>query len=465
MAMFKRLKDFIIIGGIILFLSVLLLPQPEGLTVAAKSSIALFILCLSLWISNAIPLAITSLLGIILIPLLGILELDEAFALFGNKAIFFILGALILAAGIYQTGLGSRIAFSILKKFGQSPRKLLLGILLTSALLSCIMPEHAVAALLLPIILEVATSLELKPLESNYGKLLFLSMAWGAIIGGITTFLGGARNLLAVGLLEKNYDISIGFFEWIKYSWPIPTLILLVTYFIIAKLVKIDIDSIELARETLEAEITSRGAMSSKEKKLMLVLIAVLFSWLFLSSIIDIAITSILGAVLTFAIQVVEWHDIEEYVNWGVILMYGGAIAVATSLVRTGATNWLSEAVFVHLNLSPFIFLIFLAIFTMLLTEGISNAAAVAIVLPLAYSIGDIYQINPIIITLSVALPGGLAFSLPMGSPPNAIAYSSGYYRISDVVKFGLILMLISWLAYMLVAKFYWPLIGLKILI
>jgi sodium-dependent dicarboxylate transporter 2/3/5 len=463
--MLRRLKKIIITCGFILFLSLLLLPEPQGLVVAAKNSIALFILCLSLWVSNVIPLAITSLLGIVLIPLLGILEVDEAFALFGNKAIFFILGALILATGIYQTGLGSRIAFNILKRFGHGPRQLLLGILLTSALLSCIMPEHAVAALLLPIILEIATSLDLRPLQSNYGKLLFLSMSWGAIIGGITTFLGGARNLLAVGLLERNYGISIGFFEWVKYSWPIPILILIVTYFIIAKLVKIDIDSIEPARERLKRHVEEEGMMSIKEKRLTVVLVMVLCGWLFLSSIVDIAIISVLGAVLTFVIKVVEWSDIEEYINWGVILMYGGAIAVATSLVRSGATTWLSETIFTHLALPPFIFLVFLAIFTMLVTEGISNVAAVAIILPLAYTIGEIYHINPIIITLSVALPGGLAFSLPMGSPPNAIAYSSGYYRISDVVKFGVILMLVSWIAYILVARFYWPLIGLEIVI
>jgi sodium-dependent dicarboxylate transporter 2/3/5 len=465
MTIFSKIKKLIVILGLILFLALLIIPTPEGLSLAAKNSIALFVLCLSLWVSNVIPLAITSLLGIVLIPLLNILEVEESFALFGNKAIFFILGALILASGIYKTGLGSRIAFTLLRRFGQGPRKLLIGILLTSAALSCIMPEHAVAALLLPIVLEIATSLDLAPLQSNYSKLLFLSMAWGAIVGGITTFLGGARNLLAVGLLEKNYGISIGFFEWIKYSWPIPTLILIVISVMIYKFIEIDIDSIQAAQDKLKKKMIEAGAMSVKEKKLSLVLILVVSSWLFLSKRIDIAIISILGAVLTFVIQVVEWKDIEEYINWGVILMYGGAIAVATSLVRTGATDWLSGAVFSHLELSPFVFLIFLAIFTMALTEGISNVAAVAIILPLAYSIGDIYQINPIIITLSVALPGGLAFSLPMGSPPNAIAFSSGYYRISDVVKFGVILMMVSWLVYILVAKFYWPLIGLEIII
>ena len=463
--MFENFKKIIVALGIVLFIALLLLPTPEGLTRAGQNSFAVFILCLTLWISSVIPLSITSLLGIALIPLLGVLELEQTFALFGNKAIFFILGALILAAGIYQTGLGSRISFVLLKNFGQGPKRLLISILLTSAFLSCIMPEHAVAALLFPIIIEIATTLELEPLQSNYGKLLFLVMAWGAIAGGITTFLGGARNLLAVGLLEKNFSgLSIGFFEWIKYSWPMPTIILVVIYLMIEHYFEIDIDDISAAHRKLAKDMEKRGPMSKIEWRLTIVLIAVVFSWLFISKWIDIAIIAILGAVASFVAGVVEWQDIEDYINWGVILMYGGAIVVATSLVQSGATEWLSQAVFANLELSPRIFLGFLAIFTMLVTEGVSNVAAVAIVLPLAYSVGNIYGINPIIITLSVALPGGLAFTLPMGSPPNAIAFSSGFYRVKDVVKLGLLLMFVSWMAYLITSNLYWPLLGLEIM-
>ena len=462
--MFNKAKKVIVVAGISLFLLIIFILQPQGLTVAGKRSLAVFVLCLSLWVSQAIPLSVTALLGIGLMPLLNIMGLDHTFALFGNKAIFFILGALILAAGLYQTGLGSRIAFRIIGTFGSSPRLLLIGITVSAAFLSCIMPEHAVAALLFPIILEIVVSLDLKPLQSNYGKLLFLSMAWGAIIGGITTYLGGARNMLAVGLLEENYNITIGFFEWITYSWPIPFLLLSIFILMIIFVFKIDIEDISGAHIKLEEKIKNAGKMDIKEKKLSIVTILVILCWLFLSHKIHISITAIIGGVLTFIFGIVEWQEIEEYINWSVILMYGGAIVVASSLVETGVTTWLSEAIFSNLKLTPFVFLALLAFFTILLTEGVSNVAAVAIVLPLAYSIGDAYSINPVIITLSVALPGGLAFMLPMGTPPNAIAFSSGYYRIKDAVRWGFILNIIAWLIYIVVARFYWPLIGLEIL-
>jgi len=463
--MFKYFKEIIKYTGIILFVILLVMPTMVGLNPAGQRALAVFVLVLSLWVSHVLPLSVTSLLGIALLPLLNVMSIEYTFSLFGSKAIFFILGALILASGLYQTGLGSRLAFKIISFSGSSPLKLLYGILFTAAFLSLIMPEHAVAALLFPIVLEIAVSLDLKRLESNYGKLLFLTMAWGTVIGGITTYLGGARNLLAVGLLEKHYGISIGFFEWIKYSWPLPFLLLIIFAVIIAKFAEIDIQDTSRSLEKLKAESEAKGDFSKAEKKLILILGAVVCSWLFLSNLINIAITALLGGVLVVAFKVVAWQEVEAYVNWGVILMYGGAVVVAFSLVETGVTDWMADRYFSQLDLAPFLFIVLLAIFTSILTEGVSNVASVAVILPVAFSAAEAYSLNPVLLTLSVALSGGLAFLLPMGTPPNAIAFSSGYYQIKDALKWGFLLKVIGWLIYILVARFYWPLIGLDIFI
>ena len=459
---FKEISRYI---GIIFFIILLVMPTMAGLTPAGQRALAVFVLVLSFWVTHVLPLSVTSLLGIALLPMLNVMSIEYTFSLFGSKAIFFILGALILASGLYQTGLGSRLAFKIISFSGSSPLKLLYGILFTAAFLSLIMPEHAVAALLFPIVLEIAVSLELKPLESNYGKLLFLTMAWGTVIGGITTYLGGARNLLAVGLLEKHYGISIGFFEWIKYSWPLPFLLLIVFAVIISKFADIDIEDTSHSLEKLKAKSEAKGSLSGAEKRLIIILAAVVFSWLFFSNLINIAVTALLGGVLIVAFKVISWKEVEEYVNWGVILMYGGAIVVASSLVETGVTDWMAARFFSQLELAPFIFIFLLAIFTSVLTEGVSNIASVAVILPLAFSAAEAYSLNPVLLTLSVALSGGLAFLLPMGTPPNAIAFSSGYYEIKDALKWGLLLKVIGWIIYILVARFYWPLIGLEIFI
>ena len=463
--MFKYFKEIIKYLGIISFIIILVMPTMTGLNPAGQRALAVFVLVLTLWVSHVLPLAVTSLLGIALLPLLDIMSIEYTFSLFGSKAIFFILGALILASGLYQTGLGSRLAFKIISFSGSSPLKLLYGVLFTAAFLSLIMPEHAVAALLFPIVLEIADSLGLKPLDSNYGKLLFLTMAWGTVIGGITTYLGGARNLLAVGLLENHYGISIGFFEWIKYSWPLPFLLLIVFALIIAKFAEIDIQDTSGSLKKLKSESEAKGSLSEAEKKLILILAAVVFSWLFLSNLIHIAVTAILGGVLIVVFNVVGWKEVERYVNWGVILMYGGAVVVASSLVETGVTKWMAARFFSQLDIAAFLFIVIIAIFTSILTEGVSNVASVAVILPLAFSAAEAYNLNPLMITLSVALSGGLAFLLPMGTPPNAIAFSSGYYKIKDALKWGLLLKVIGWLIYILVARFYWPLIGLEIFI
>ncbi|MFP4020108.1 MAG: SLC13 family permease [Halanaerobium sp.] len=463
--MSKYFKEIIKYIGIIFFIILLTMPPLVGLNPEGQRALAVFVLVLSFWVTHVLPLSVTSLLGIALLPLLNVMSIEYTFSLFGSKAIFFILGALILASGLYQTGLGSRLAFKIISFSGNSPIKLLYGILFTAAFLSLIMPEHAVAALLFPIVLEIAVSLDLRPLESNYGKLLFLTMAWGTVIGGITTYLGGARNLLAVGLLEKHYGITIGFFEWIKYSWPLPFLLLIVFALIITKFADIDINDTSRSLKKLKAKSEAKGNLSASEKRLIVILGAVVFSWLFLSHLINIAVTAILGGVLIVAFKVVSWKEVEEYVNWGVILMYGGAIVVASSLVETGVTDWMAERFFSQIELAPILFIFLLAVFTSILTEGVSNIASVAVILPLAFSAAEAYSLNPILLTLSVALSGGLAFLLPMGTPPNAIAFSSGYYEIRDALKWGLLLKVIGWIIYVIVARFYWPLIGLDIFI
>ncbi len=463
--LYPVIKKAILITGILLFLILIIIPAPTGLSPEGKRALAVFSLCISLWVTGYLPLAITSLLGMSLIPLLGIIDAAEAFALFGDRAIFFILGALMLAAALYKTGLGARLAYFLLLRFNKRPRNIILGIMLSAAFLSCLMPEHAVAAMLFPIVLEIAHSMKLKPLKSEFGKALFIALAWGAIIGGITTYLGGARNLLAVSLLEKNYGLTIGFFEWISYVIPIPVIILFIAYFLLTYSIKPELDNVQAAYDSLKHKLDKQGALSKEELKLTIVLLTVITLWLFFSSSVHISVTALLGGVAIFIFRVINWQDMVGYINWGVILMYGGAIVVASAITKTGATAWLAEQFMANLYLTPLVFIVVIALFTVTLTEGISNVAAVAIMVPLAFSLGDVLNLNPIVVTMLVALPGGLAFCLPMGTPPNAIAFSSGYYRISEVAKIGVILNIISVSVILLVALLYWPLLNLNLVI
>ncbi|RMG54318.1 MAG: sodium/sulfate symporter, partial [Gammaproteobacteria bacterium] len=190
--------------GLLALLALILVQSspPDGLDAGGWASLVIFLLCLILWVTQLLPLAVTSILGLALLPLLGVMPAADAFAFFGNPAVFFILGAFMLAAGVMQSGLSERLALQVLDRFSTSPQRLLLAMLLLPALMACVMPEHAVAALFLPIAWELVRSLNLRP-GHRYAQLLFFALAWGSIIGGVVTLLGGARGPLALALSQE----------------------------------------------------------------------------------------------------------------------------------------------------------------------------------------------------------------------------------------------------------------------
>ncbi len=456
-------NKYILAFCLALLFAIMIFPAPDGISNKAKGALAVFAVAIILWVSNALPLAVTGVLIITLIPLLKIMPPEQAFALFGNQAVFFILGALIIATAMTKSGLSRRMALLILSHFDKSPRYLILGILVTCAFMSFIMPEHVVAALMFPVIVSIVSSLDIPSFGSDYGTVLFLSMAWGAIIGGVGTLLGGARNPLAIAIMEERFHVTISFFEWMKAVCPLSFLLLGICYIIILISFKIEIKDVNAASKKLKEELSQIGSLSFLEKKILFIIILTISLWIFASPALGIAVISLLSVILLFSFECLNWDDVHQYVNWGIILMYGGAVVLAKALEYTGATYWLVKR-FIGLGpQTPFFTLIFFALLAKLLTEGVSNVACVAIILPIAISLCPAMGISPKVMVYFVAVSSGLAFILPISSPPNAIAYSSGYYEISKVIKPGLILSLLTLIAFILMTLIYWPFIGLKI--
>jgi sodium-dependent dicarboxylate transporter 2/3/5 len=446
--------------GIVLALFAVLSPPLEGLSRAGQNALGAFFLCLALWITGVLPLAITGLLAIVLLPLLGVMSPFEAFSLFGNSAVFFILGAFILSAGLMTTGLSKRLALLLLVPFGSSPGKLRNGILFTSAFLAFWMPEHAVAAMFFSIVLEIVHTLRLKPLHSKYGASLFIAMAWGSIIGGVTTFLGGARNPLAVGMLRETFGQSIGFLEWVVAVIPAVVVILALSSVMIRWFFPSELGDVESAARRLRSDIQSIGKMSRREMGAGIVMGLTILAWVFLGQRIGVSTLAILGAVGLFVFRIVTWKDVESYVNWGILLMYGGAIALGTAMAQTGAAEWLVGLAVPWIEGQPQWLFFGLPLVTLILTEGMSNAAAVAVILPIAFGFCHTMALNPVVTTFLVAVPSGLAFMFPISTPPNAIAFSSGYYLFKDVAKPGAIMGAASWVIVQGVIWLYWPMIG-----
>jgi len=465
----KRKFFFILIVWFIFFIFIL---QPyQGKNPKVYKSLCIFFLATFFWATDLLPLAITGLIVLGLIPAFGILPAKLVFSYFGNEAVFFIIGVFILSSGMMKSGLALRMAFFILMKYGKTPSRLVISVALITCLLSLLMPEHAVAAMIFPVVLEIAHCMKLKREESQLGKALFLALCWGSVIGGVGTLLGGARNALAIALLKeygitKNQHYNISFFYWIEAA--IPFIILMITICIIILLIiiskeKNNYNDIEIAKAYIRERVNEIKIWNSSEKIMLAIMLITILLWILFGHILGLAIISIFSATAIVIFGIVNWVDIEQYVSWGIILLYGGAIALGKTLHETHAFSYYLKDFLIGLEGSPAFFGLIISFACLLLTEFISNSAVVAIVLHLVLELSDYLSMNPVSAVFYVAIPSGLAFMLPVGTPPNAIAYSSGYYKIKDSIKFGLLLNISAFIIFNLIANTYWKLIGLYI--
>ncbi|MBI5682908.1 MAG: DASS family sodium-coupled anion symporter, partial [Deltaproteobacteria bacterium] len=359
----RSLRPIFFLAVAMTFWYLISIPTPQGLTIEGQRAIALFTVCLIFWVTGVLPLAITSLMAIVMVPLLGVLDKKATYALFGNEAVFFILGAFILSGAVMHSGLSSRIALIIMNRFGGTPKGLLTSIFLLAAVLSFFMSEHAVAAMLFPIVLEIAKGLNLKPGRSDYAKSLFLALAWGCVIGGVATFLGGARVPLAVGMLKESTGVSIGFFEYTSATFPVVVILLIIGYLWLTSFFRPDIEDIHLAKTVFERKIKQLGKIGYTEYAVGILMLITISLWLFFSKKVGIANIAIISVVALFIFKLVAWKDIEEYVNWGIILMYGGAITLGAAMEKSGAAAWLANTVIGDWANSP---VLVIAVFSLL---------------------------------------------------------------------------------------------------
>ena len=434
---------------------------PEGLTENGWRSIIVFCLCLILWVTQLLPLSVTSLMGLALLPLLGVMPADDAYGMFGNSAVFFILGAFILAGGIIKTGLSEHVALALIDRIGLGPRRLLLTMLLLPALMAAFMPEHAVAAVMLPIVWEVVRGLGLKP-GHRYAQSLFFAMAWGAIIGGVATLLGGARGPLTLGIVEELTGKGFSFLDWMIAAGPLVLGMLIISGLVLYFVTPFEGLNVQDARIRIEKRQLELGRLSLQGRIMALLLFVTVLMWITKGHELGLASIALGSVVLMFAFRLVSWKEVESHVNWGVVLMYGGAIAVGKALTVTGAGIWLAQELLPS-GLTGIALLALLALITLLMTESVSNAAAVAILLPVVIPFGMESGFDPVTIAMAVGIIAGFAFMLPMGTPPNAMIYGTGYIELASMLRFGAILSLSALLLFVLVSGTWWPLVGLGV--
>lgn len=445
-----------IAGLIVMFLPL------SGFSHSAQRTLVVFTVAAILWITNALPIAVTGLVVLLLMPVTGALTSHQIYSYFGNNAVFFVLGAFILASPVMRSGLSTRIAVTLISKFSKGPLSLLFSLFALSSIMAFFISEHAVAAMLFPITLEIVKAADCKP-GNRYAFASFLAMGWGAIIGGTATLLGGARAPLALGLLESSTNQTISFFEWFIYTIPIVIIMLtiaFITIYFVGRKCEISIDA---ARTQLNTHHEALGKFSRREMLTCLVLGCTIVSWVLFGDDFGLDLVAIIGVIAAFALQITNWQEVEEDVPWGIFVMYGSAIALGAALRDTGAAAGLVHMIVSSGLSSALAMLVIIVLLASFLTEAMSNAAAVAVLMPVALVLAGQFHIDPRAMTIAVATAAGLTFLLPVSTPAMAIITNTQFVENNRALEWGMIPKLLSIVIILGVGWVYWPLVGLQV--
>ena len=399
--------------------------------------------------------------GLGLLPVLGALPIPEALSLFGNQAVFFVVGIFIISSVLLKTGISERFALIGLRRFGHSENSLCWAILLFSWGLCSITVSHAVAALLFPIILKVIHSLELE-FQSKLSKRLLLSMAWGTVCGSNIGMLSSARASLALELYDEyGTGEKVGMLDYSLATAPISLLSVLIAGIVLQWLFPSTGVSIQKALNSIQEKIDSQGAFSKKQALVCILLVGMIITMILMGPS-YLGVIALLFTGVFFAFQLITWDEAEKTVNWGVVLLYGGAIAVGSAVHKTGASHWLVEQVFPNSTSSLPLLLFGIAILTAFLTELLSNSAVIAIILPMGLAIAEQQGIDPRVIALMVPVCAGMAFVLPTSTPAMAMVFGTGYLRTRDTIC-GVLISLLSIIGFLGIVFFLWSSLGIDI--
>ncbi len=423
---------------------------------AGQRTIGVLLFALVLWMTEAIPFHITGLLSLLLMTFL---KVDSFGAIvqagFGNHIVVFFIGVLVLSAFISRSGLGNRISVFLLAKTGNSTRTIILGFLVTGALLSMWVTDMAVAAILMPLGRAILREEEIEPLKSNFGKALMIACAWGPIIGGIGTPAGCGPNPLAIGFLKDMAGVDVSFVDWMTYGVPAALLLVIPAWGILLLFFPPEMKTLSKNREELEAEFRELPSMSREEIVTLVIFLLTVTLWLIsplLENLLGISIPISLPVLLTSTlfffpkVSKIGWKSIEPEISWSGIILVVSGISLGMMLFRTGAAEWLSIILLGRIGgVHPFVRILAIVLIVSLLKVGFSsNTVTATIIIPIIIALTKSLNLEPLSVTLPAALTSSLAFILVTSTPTNVIPYSAGYFSIADMAKAGLLMTLVS---------------------
>ena len=430
--------------------------QDAPLTAEGQKALAVLVFSLILWITEAIPFHFTGLLAMVLLALTGIDSFPNIVKVgFGNNNVVFFIGVFILSAFINKSGLGKRIVISCLSVTGNNTKYILLGFITVGALLSMWISNMAVAAMLMPLAKSLLDEEGVKPMESNFGKALLISVAWGSLIGGFGTPAGNGPNPLAIGFMKDMAGIEVTFLDWMIYGVPISLVHIPVAWGLLLLMFKPEIKYLKKTNEEIKREAKNQPKFSRDEKLTLIVFIVTVLLWIFspqLSELLGVSIPISLPVICTTMLfffpgaSKTKYKEIEKDMSWSSIILVLSGISLGTLLYDTGVANWIALGLLGSIGEFGTFMMIFVVVLSIsfmniaLSSATVSASIVIPIVIQLSMTIG--------VPTLSVAFPAAiatsLAFILITSTPTNVIAYSAGYFSIKDFAKVGVIMSIAS---------------------
>ncbi len=460
-------------AGIALFLGCLVFGPPAGLSTAGWRTAGVGLLMAAWWMTEAVPIAITSLVPILAFPLLGVAKVDAAAAPYANPLIFLFLGGFLIALAMQRWNLHLRIALGIIRGVGTRPTRIIAGFMLASAFLSMWISNTATAMMMLPIGLSVVELVvqgggrrgggggdgPVVPERAgpaapgdHFALDLMLGIAYASSIGGLGTLIGSPPNALLAAFMAKTYGIEVSFLEWLAVGLPLAAVGLVGAYFILTRLAyPVRLAEIPGGAAFLRRELDRLGPISRQEKLVAAVFALTAGLWIFrplvarvVPGLSDTGV-ALLGALLLFLLPA-DWRKGEALLDWptarklpwGVLLLFGGGLSLAGAVSDSGLAQWIGDGMAGAAGWPLVAIAALTVIVILLLTELTSNTATAATFLPVVGSVAVGLGEAPLFLVLPAALAASCAFMLPVATPPNAIVYGSGHVTIPQMVKAGI---------------------------
>jgi sodium-dependent dicarboxylate transporter 2/3/5 len=439
-------------GGLALFVAMLLLPAPVGMPGSAWRATAIVLLMAVWWMTQALPLTATALVPFLAFPLLGIMNASETAAAYYSPILFLVLGGAIIALAIERTGLHRRLALAIVSRGGSTPAAMLLAFMAATAILSLIVSNTATTLIMMPIAVAVLKAAKVEPGHTDgFAGALAMGIAFAASIGGLGTLVGSPTNAIAAGIIERSTGLRIDFLTWAIYGLPLVLVAIPLCWFILLKVQRVQPTDFDPA--AARAGIGEASGWSVAEKRLVPLIAIVVACWIMIpfvtpllpkDSLTDGTI-AVAGALLLFVIPdgtgraILNWEEANR-APWGVIMMFGGGLALAAGMGESGLADWLGVALQPLRAVHPLIIATVLVAIVIVITEFASNVAAASGIIPVVAGIIAATGLDPILLALPAAWAASWGFMLPSGTGPNAIAWATGHISLPRMLKAGLLL-------------------------